>query len=60
MPIKDPLGLARCAMCSNAFAYDADERASDILFSEGDKFVCHGCAQRLDIVVAAVEDENDE
>lgn len=50
MPVKDPLGVARCAMCSNAFAYDADERASGILFSEGDGFICRWCAERLDIV----------
>lgn len=48
--VQDPLGLTRCAMCGNAFSYDADERTSGIVFPRGNGFVCRWCAPDLDIV----------
>ena len=41
----DPLGLERCAVCSNAFSYDADEAATYRWRRSGHAgFVCRSCA----------------
>jgi len=43
--MNDPLGLERCALCTNAFAYDADELATSRWQASGRRgFVCRWCA----------------
>jgi hypothetical protein len=45
--IVDPLGLERCAVCGNAFEYDADPAATEAWQQSGhDGFVCRWCAKR--------------
>ena len=45
MPTTDPLGLERCAICTNAFEYDADKQATKIWRASGRAgFVCDWCA----------------
>ena len=45
MPMQDPLGLERCAVCSNAFAFEADDPASARRWQRGySGFVCESCA----------------
>jgi rubredoxin len=53
MTALDPLGLRRCAVCGNAFVYDADQAATEQLRRAGRigprDFVCRWCAPRLDL-----------
>ncbi len=45
MPMQDPLGLERCAVCSNAFEHDADAEATEHWNRRGySGFVCESCA----------------
>ena len=45
--VIDPLGLERCEVCTNAFSYDADERATAIWCACGNRgFLCKWCAWR--------------
>ena len=47
--VVDPLGLERCSMCGNAFAYDADDEWTRRLRESGESgFICRWCAERLD------------
>jgi uncharacterized protein YlaI len=63
--VLDPLGLRRCSLCSNAFAYDADETLTARLRRVGilapSSFVCRFCAARhrdlLEEIAAAAEKE---
>ncbi len=46
--VIDPLGLERCAICENAFAYDADEQATYRWRRTGHRgFVCRYCAETV-------------
>jgi hypothetical protein len=46
--VMDPLGLERCALCANAFSYDADSEATAAWQEAGyEGFVCRWCAPRL-------------
>jgi hypothetical protein len=46
--VVDPLGLERCALCSNAFGYDADEAATYRWRTTGHAgFVCRTCADEV-------------
>ena len=46
--VIDPLGLERCAVCSNAFSYDADEPATYRWRRTGHAgFVCRYCAETV-------------
>jgi hypothetical protein len=51
MTTIDPLGLRRCAYCSNAFVYDAEPAVTERLRRDGalgpKDFICHWCAARL-------------
>ncbi|HVC14458.1 MAG TPA: hypothetical protein VND62_06325 [Acidimicrobiales bacterium] len=47
----DPLGLERCALCANAFSYDADETATYRWRRTGRHgFVCRWCADDVPAV----------
>ena len=46
--VVDPLGLERCAVCSNAFSHDADEPATYRWRRTGHAgFVCRYCAETV-------------
>lgn len=50
--VADPLGLERCAVCGNAFGYEADETATYRWRRSGRSgFVCYRCTPELDDVL---------
>jgi hypothetical protein len=52
MPVMDPLGLRRCALCSNAFTTEEHREATEHLRERGvigpDDFVCRACIARIE------------
>mgnify|MGYP000400981160 CR=1 FL=1 len=52
MPVMDPLGLRRCRVCSNAFAYDAHPEATEHLRERSvigpQDFICRWCVERVE------------
>lgn len=54
--VDDPLGLERCAVCTNAFAYEADEAATYRWRRSGRSgFVCRWCAPELDDILPPID-----
>jgi hypothetical protein len=58
--VIDPLGLRRCARCQNVFAYDADERATELLRTRGvlgaRDFICTACVRALEHRYGSLEE----
>jgi hypothetical protein len=56
-PVIDPLGLERCAVCGNAYIYDADPDATSAWRDAGQTgFVCKWCSAREPVFACAAED----
>lgn len=51
-PVQDPLGLARCRVCGNAFSTDAHPEATEHLRATGAigprEFICRACVARVE------------